>query len=170
VAVFLADTCITVVILNRKISKEANGKSQFSKTAGIFTLILTLLTVLGSGYLLILGEKEPRVTLFSSNSSIEIEAMYGRTIPSWQIQEISLINQNMNDIGVGSRTNGYGGLSPTLKGHFSSDGLVDHLLFVDAGSSPTICIKRNGAEDVYLSFKDSEKTKALYEQLQAIVL
>jgi hypothetical protein len=78
---------------------------------------------------------------------------------------ISLIEQSMKDIGAGKRVNGYGGIGPVMKGHFSSKDLGKSLLFVDSKASPTIKIERSSGEDIYLNFSDEEKTLALYREL-----
>ncbi|EHQ89008.1 hypothetical protein DesyoDRAFT_1895 [Desulfosporosinus youngiae DSM 17734] len=75
----------------------------------------------------------------------------------------------MVDLGAGRRTNGYGGFSESLKGHFDSPDLGKVLLFVKSGASPTLWIERESQEDIYLSFKDGEKTKSLYQELKGVV-
>jgi hypothetical protein len=92
--------------------------------------------------------------------------MYGLTIDFSDITDISLIEKSMRAIGVGTRTNGYGGFGETLKGHFKSIGLGETLLFVRSKSSPTIRIKRNGAKDVYISFRNGEDTERVYREME----
>jgi hypothetical protein len=76
----------------------------------------------------------------------------------------------MDEIGVGDRTNGYGGFDTTRLGHFHSEALGDYLLYAKTDASPTIWIDRAGsAEDVYLSFEDSAKTEAVFAELSAVV-
>ena len=74
----------------------------------------------------------------------------------------------MADLGAGRRTNGYGGFSESLKGHFDSPDLGKVLLFVKSGAPPTLWIEGESQEDIYLSFKNGEKTKALYQKLNSI--
>lgn len=71
----------------------------------------------------------------------------------------------MKEIGVGSRTNGYGGFGDTLKGNFKSDTLGETILFVRANSAPTIKIERAGKKDIYISFNNAERTNLLYSNL-----
>jgi hypothetical protein len=67
--------------------------------------------------------------------------MYGLTINFSEIADVSLIENSMSNIGIGSRTNGYGGFGESLKGNFKSDTLGDIILFVNSKSSPTIKIE-----------------------------
>lgn len=39
------------------------------------------------------------------------------------------------------------------------------LLFVEANAVPTIKIGRDDKKDVYISYKESEKTRQLYQEL-----
>lgn len=75
--------------------------------------------------------------------------MYGVEIDFSEILEISLIEESMSDIGIGIRSNGYGGFGGSLKGNFKSDSIGDTLLFVYAKSSPTIKIERANKKDIY---------------------
>jgi hypothetical protein len=70
----------------------------------------------------------------------------------------------MSDLGVDEKTNGYAA-GGTQKGYFRSDSLGKILLFVKSRSSPTIQIERISKEDIYISFPDGEKTRALYLEL-----
>jgi hypothetical protein len=109
------------------------------------------------------SEKEPEVRILDDH--IQIEAMYGLNIDFSEIADISLIEKSMSDIGIGIRTNGYGGFGETLKGNFRSDTLGETLLFVQSKSSPTIRIEWIGKKDVYISFRSSESTEQLYRQM-----
>ena len=62
-------------------------------------------------------------------------------------------------------SNGYGGFGGSLKGYFKSDKLGEIVIFVHSQSSPTIRIERMGKKDIYISFRDSEKTEQLYLEL-----
>lgn len=91
--------------------------------------------------------------------------MYGVEIDFSEIIDISLIEESMSDIGIGIRSNGYGGFGGSLKGNFKSDSIGDTLLFVYAKSSPTIKIERANKKDIYISFRNGEKTEELYTEL-----
>lgn len=127
------------------------------KVSIIAISIISVILFIGLGMLFYQGEREPTVNVF--NDSVQIRAMYGLTVDFSEIRDISLLEQSMRDIGVGRRTNGYSA-GGALKGHFTSG-----LLFVQADISPTIRIERINAANIYISFRDSEQTKILYNEL-----
>jgi hypothetical protein len=57
------------------------------------------------------GSKDPIVDI--RDRDIQIKKMYGLTIDLSEIADISLIEKSMDDIGIGTRTNGYGGFDVT---------------------------------------------------------
>ena len=114
------------------------------------------------------GVEEPAVTV--ADGTIMIDVKYGVSFPVSEVAQVTLLPQSMDEIGVGERTNGYGGFDTTRLGHFRSDALGDYLLYAKIDASPTIWIDRAGsAEDVYLSFEDSAKTEAVFAELAAVV-
>lgn len=163
IVIFVLDLSVTLVILNRKVSKVLSHKSQLSKVEVSITIGITVIAVIGVGIMFYYGEKEPVVSI--SDKYIQIEAMYGLDINFTDITDISLIDKSMNDIGTGRRTNGYAGFGDTLKGYFISESTGKILLFVKSQTAPTIRIVRDDGEDVYISFRDGEKTKLLYQEL-----
>jgi len=61
------------------------------------------------------------------------------------------------------KTNGFGG-GASLRGHFRVEGLGDGRLFVEQGSAPYVLVRlREGF--VVVSFREPERTRALYEEL-----
>ena len=146
------------------ISRKARLRPRAAKTVIIGTVVITALIFIAVGVLFYHGEKDPDVTLL--DDSVQIIAMYGLSIDFADITDVSLIKESMRDIGVGVRTNGYGGFGQSLKGHFLSDNTGETLLFVQSKSSPTIRIGRAGKNDVYISFKDSEETERLYSEIK----
>ena len=82
----------------------------------------------------------------------------------------SLIDRTIQEIGVGTRTNGYGGFGPKLRGHFNSAGLGQTLLFVNSKTKPTILIERSDAKPIYISLDTTEATNEVYEALSQIKL
>jgi len=107
--------------------------------------------------------KDPVVNIL--DNSIQIKALYGVNIDFSEITSISLIGRSMDDIGVGRRTNGYGGFGETLKGNFESDINGKTLLFVQSKTSPTIKIESMDKKDVYISLRNSTNTEQLYREL-----
>lgn len=159
--VSIADPCIFAVMMSKKIPKTSSKPS--SKAAAIAIVIFTVLVLAAVGGMFFGGEKEPSIVI--ADGKMKIESMYGLTFELSEVSSVSLREQSMSSIGTGRRTNGYAGFGDTLKGHFSSEGLGDFLLFVKADSSPTLLIERADKEDIYISFRDGEKTRSLYLEL-----
>jgi hypothetical protein len=144
------------------VPKSSGTKPLAKRMTVIVAVVVPVVIVLIVGTLLFLGSKEPVVTVL--DDGVQIEGMYGLTVGFAEMNETTLLEKRMRDMDVGSRTNGYAG-GGVLKGHFRSDTLGETLLFVDAKTAPTIWIKRQGQEDVYISFRDSEKTRQLYQAI-----
>lgn len=137
-----------------------------SKTPKAVIMAITSISVIifiAIAALFFYGEKDPSVSILDDH--IQIKAMYGLNIDFSEVTNISLIEKSMSDIGIGIRTNGYGGIGGTLKGNFKSDTLGETLLFVQTKSSPTIKIERTNKKDVYISLYNSESTEQLYREL-----
>lgn len=150
-------------IYSSKVKADKKARAQTTKAVIILSVIITVITCMVIGVIFYFGEKELEIDI--REDSLQIKGMYGTTIAFGEIADISLIDKSMRDIGVGMRTNGYGGFGGTLKGHFKSETTGDALLFVEADSSPTIKIERIDKKDVYISFSDPEKTEEVYRKL-----
>ncbi|MCL2580589.1 MAG: DUF3784 domain-containing protein [Oscillospiraceae bacterium] len=137
-------------------AREPMPKGQ--KAILVTTLVVGVITLVGVAALFYFGEREPQVGI--SWDHIQIHGMYGVRVDFSEIAEITLLDQSMRDIGIGMRTNGFGGRA--LKGHFTAG-----LLFVMPDSVPTIRIQRTWGSDIYLSFADSERTQMVYYELVA---
>lgn len=135
-----------------------------SKAVTVVTAIILIITLFSVGALFYYGEKEPTVNIL--DYKIQIDAMYGLTIETLEIEDITLIEASMIEIGVGRRVNGYGGFGQALKGNFESLKHGKTVLFVQSKSSPTIKIKRHNQPDIYISYRNSEQTKQLYHELR----
>ena len=152
---------------DREISvAEVSPTKTASKIITSIVSIISVVTLVVVGVLFIYGAREPVINV--DDGGVHIKAMYGLTVDLSEITEINLLDSSMKDLGPGQRTNGYA-LGGTLKGHFKSDNLGEILLFVEAQSSPTLHIGRDGARDIYISFQDGEKTEALCQELLEIV-
>ncbi|HEY8419722.1 MAG TPA: hypothetical protein VIL03_04745 [Clostridia bacterium] len=139
-------------------TNKANSKN-FIKPV---ILIIVLISFLG---VMFWGSSDPEIII--SKDSAVIKGMYGLEARFEDIEEITLIEKSMKEIGIGRRTNGFDGFGIALKGYFSSGELGDTILFVRPNSSPTIKIKRKTDKDIYISLKDSHKTRRLYENLRS---
>lgn len=109
------------------------------------------------------GEKEPVVSI--RDDKIKIEGMYGLEVNFSEVTRITLIDSSMKEIGLGHRYNGYGGFGDNFKGNFRAEGRGNYLLFVNSSSPFTLHIERENDKDIYISYKNSDKTKALYQEL-----
>jgi len=148
---------------NRFMKDGVAASAESKKTSKIIIIavsVLSAIILIPMGVLLYQGGKDPGINIHAD--SIQIKSMYGLTVKFSDITEITLMEKSMNDIGPGSRINGYGGIGQALKGHFRSESTGETLLFVQSKSSPTIRIERSNGKDIYISFKDGEKTRRLY--------
>ena len=127
---------------------------------GFCTVIL-----IGVGIIMFRGAAEPEVYVLEGG--IQITGMYGLTEDFSEITGITLIDKTMKELGPAARTNGYGGLGEALKGNFSSGEYGEILLFVQSETAPTIHIGRSGGRDIFISFRDSEETVELYNEMKA---
>ena len=146
------------------LAEHENSKLSAKNIVSVSTAI-SLVVLIIVGVLIYQGDKEP--VIYITDTNIQIHSVYGLNVDFSEIANISLIEESMSDIGVGIRTNGYGGIGETLKGHFKSDSLGATLLFVQAQSFPTIWIKRIDKKDIYISFRDGKKTEELYRDMIA---
>ena len=173
-AVFLVVLIVGFLIYantGKRFLKEKNAapvviertKPRAAKAIIIAVIAISAIVLVGVAALLIFGSSEPDVLIL--DNGIQIKAMYGRTVEYAEIANISLIEQSMGEIGLVRRTNGFGGFGQALKGNFRSDSLGELLLFVQSDIAPTIWIECFNARDVYISFRDSEATKVLYNEL-----
>jgi len=148
------------------ISAEKMPMSKGNKAVLWVALGISVVVLIGTGLMFISGEADPVVTVL--DDGVQISGMYGIKIFYTDIAEVSLIDKSYREFsgGGGTRTNGYGGFGQTLKGHFSSPNLGIHMLFIRANTAPTIKIERRYS-DIYINFRDSEKTEQLYLDITA---
>ena len=133
----------------------------------IIVFIIIILAISHTAVNWYFGEKDPIVNIL--DNGIEIKSKYGLKVDFYDITDLSLIEKTMLDIGIGTRVGGYYGFGGALKGAFQSNHLGTVLLFVQYKSSPTILIERFGKKDIYINFKDSKKTGALYNELKTAI-
>ena len=128
-------------------------------------LVITGVILSGSAVMMVVGEFDPVINLYEDR--ITISGMYGTTIRTDNLHGITLIESSMLDIpgSGGVRTNGFDGFGQAQKGYFSSAELGANIRFVQAKTAPTIHIQRR-AQDIFISFRDGEKTRALFEEMQ----
>jgi len=156
-------------LYNFELGKEAVNDTMIITTKASKRIVAFIVIVIAIVAVMnIYGEKDPVVNV--TNTGIEIKAMYGLNVDFSEITEICLLSESMNDIGVGTRTNGFSGFGDALKGDFRSGSVGEILLFVRVDASPTIHIKRENARDIFISFRVSDTTIALYDEIEAAFL
>lgn len=133
----------------------------------VYTVAVLAIVMVALSTTTFLGTQEPTINVL--DSSMEIKAMYGLDIAFSEITDISLLEKSMSEIGVGIKTNGYRGFGQSLKGHFSLGGQGNAMLFVQSNTSPTILIERSNKQNVYLSFRDGEKTRELFDEMSKVL-
>jgi hypothetical protein len=133
--------------------------SKSSRATLVVAGAITALSLVGVGILFAVGLREPVVTIHGDN--IQINAMYGTSVNHSNIANISLLDQSMREVGAGSRTNGFNG--GAWRGHFTAG-----LLFVTPDSSPTIRIERINGGNIFISFRNNERTMTLYDELTTL--
>ena len=144
-------------LLEGAVAVSTNGANLSSKI-GMF---IAFIVMIGVSLLFIVGSQDPTVKI--DNGVMRISGMYGRTIDLSEVNQIALLDETMREIGAGRRNNGFGGIN-AWKGHFTAG-----LLFVQANSAPTLLIEREEGQDIFISFRDSEETIRLFEQLQIAI-
>jgi len=148
-----------------KITKETKPMERGYKIFMTIVLGMTGVVLFWSVVMMVVGEFDPIISV--NEDGINITGMYGFHIRADQITEVVLIEASMRDIpgSSGMRTNGFDGFGQAEKGYFSSSELGAHIRFVQARTAPTIRIERL-YQDIYISFRDSEKTRELFDELQ----
>lgn len=145
------------------LSKEAQPRRMSYKN-NIAALVIGLVSVIVVVVMFFGGNSEPKVEV--ENDTLHIQAMYGTDIALSDISSIALVEESMHEIAPHmKRTNGFGGFGDALKGYFTSQEQGKMLLFVQAESVPTLRIERKEEIPVYISFKDAQQTKWLYETM-----
>ena len=136
---------------------KLNYKFKNKKVNAIVTVTAIALAIVITAYILIAGLGDADAAV--ENNTLHIKGMYGVTLELSEISQVTLIERSMRDIGVGRRSNGVA-LGNTFRGQFGGK-----LLFINGDNPPTIHIVWHGAGDIYISFSDAQKTRALYRDL-----
>jgi hypothetical protein len=148
----------TIVSMNNKHRRVAQATTAIA--AVFFIIIAGIIAIVYHS-----GERDPRIVV--QDDDIQIDCMYGISFPVADVEFVSLIDMSMQEIGIGTRKNGYNGLGGTLRGHFISEAKHACILYVNAFSSPTILIKRSQGEDIYISCRNTDDTKKLFQVIMA---
>ena len=146
-----------IIYLNLKGTESVlkKGINIPSKSESLMLIVLFI----GIGIFYVYSSQDPTINI--RNEALHISGLYGRTIDFSEISNVKLLDESMREIGAGTRRNGFGGLN-TSKGRFDAG-----LLFVQTNSAPTLLIEREDGADIFISFRDNQETRELFEQLQA---
>jgi len=148
---------------NPQIKADRKPMTRGKKAAIAIAIILSVQMLIGMSIMIYRGERDPVVSV--QGDMVRISASYGRDINFTQISEITLIDKSMTDIGIGTRTNGYGGFGQALKGYFSSAEQGQQILYVYSDSSPTIKITPTVGFPIFISYRNPAETTATYHEL-----
>lgn len=145
---------------------ERKPMSRVKKVLIFIGILFSIQICIGVGIMIYQGERDPVVSVYED--AVRIRALYGLDVNFSNIDEITLIDKSMREIGIGRRTDGYSSGGQALKGNFNSDATGHQLLFVYSGSSPTIQITRTRGPDIFISFRDPATTEATYRTISTI--
>lgn len=140
-----------------KTDNSVSGTDYKDKTGYLQPLIIAFI-ILSVFIFLFIGNREPGIII--SDTGIKIKGMYGLTINYSDIQKLDTL-QTLPKIQM--RTNGYA-FGRTLKGNFSLQNQENAKLFITKRVPPYI-LMRTENYNIYLNFKESNKTIDLYKTL-----
>jgi hypothetical protein len=142
---------ILLVYINSKLIRSKLGK------VSIIIAGASILFVLSITAFLVLSAREP--SLIIENDLVKISGLYGESIPTEDIREVSLTEERLV---IAYRSNGLG-LGEIKKGHFVTNEGHPIKLFLQRSKGPFIQIINNEGLNYYINFKDSIKTKSNYQ-------
>ena len=137
-----------------------NKTSRFTLFIG---LSITIITVIISGILFYYGDKDPDIRI--ENNSVTILSLYQTRLDFDNIEGIEIIHQSMYELGLGTRISGYKGFTQAAKGRFRSPTYGDIVVYVQGNTKVTIRIHVSNQNDVFISLRSVDATKALYDKL-----
>jgi hypothetical protein len=145
--------------------EDKKPKTAIGNNGVAISIIMSIVILLAVSPIIIIGMSDSGITV--TGKMLKISGAYGVTVALSNIAEVTLIEQSIREIGGGRvyRSNGFGA-GGTVKGNCSGS-LGDILVFVKTKSAPTLKITRRGAKDIYISFSDGKKTRALYAEIMA---
>ena len=147
--------------INELIKQEIHGSATYEnrKTGNYSSIAIFFIVIVSVAILQLTGNKE--TTVITTDKGFTINGMYGVTFNYSDIISLDTLSAMP---GIKLRTNGFA-FGKTLKGNFMLEDKSRVKLFIIKGAPPYIHI-RSDAGEFYLSFKDSNKTRDLYKQLE----
>jgi len=146
-------------VISKMIKKDSSvsGTDYKDKTGYLQPMIIAFI-ILSVLIFLFIGNREPGIII--SDTGIKIKGMYGLTINYSDIQKLDTL-QTLPKIQM--RTNGYA-FGRTLKGNFRLQNQENAKLFITKRVPPYI-LMRTENYNIYLNFKESNKTIDLFKTL-----
>lgn len=169
ILIFVSSIAMSIYAKTRCISSKPQeykkGRSTpAQKIGGIIVAVVVSAVMVGTVILVINGGSAVVYTVSADGKEFNIDSMYGRTINVSDIKDVELKTYLPDKL---SRTNGYGGFGPVLKGYCSSD-IGPILVFVTTDKSAFIYMTTT-TDVIILSDESDEQTNQLYEKLQALI-
>ena len=151
--------------INEYIKQDIHGGEAFeNKSSGNLASITVFVVVIAAVAILVLtGNRE--TTIKTTDKDFTISGMYGMTL---KYKDIISLDTLSSLPGIKLRTNGFAS-GKTLKGNFMMTDKSRVKLFITKGTPPYIHFK-TGKGDIYLNFRDQNKTRDLYKRLKTFVI
>lgn len=162
--IFMAVSTVFVLIKAQKYNKnlfdEDGNLRQGAGKKAVLPVVITIITFIVVGILLVFSSKETKVTIL--DEGIQIHGMYGEVYEWDDIKSIEL-KEELPTIEV--RTNG-SAVGANLKGYFRTTEYGKVKLFVNADTPPFIYLDTD-ERLVIFNRKNAEQTKEIYEKITA---
>jgi len=149
---------INTLIDGEQLSTRFSASSKEKKLREIKLVLILVFAIVFFGVMMHFRDNVAEIC----GEKLVIRGMYGLSIPLSEIERIDTVS----NLPRGRRTNGFG-IPGTIKGHFRKSDGTRATVFVKTQFSPVIVIEQQNSDRlIYLNFRDSERTKYLYNQLK----
>ena len=134
-------------------------------TTKLGILIVVIAVVIGAGFLSMSAILSPNVNV--EGEQIRIAGIYGQRISFNDIEEISLLEMSMEDMGIVTRERlvGMSGMRGFNIFSYYRGNFTRRYIFAQVSSGPTIRITRIGKAPIYLNLRNGDATRELYQNL-----
>lgn len=157
VGIFMIVPSLVMAVIVMLKEKIANRKL----TAFLLAFFITL--TIATPTFFIIASTEP--TVLAKPDKITITGLYGITIPTEEIKELTLSDKIPS---IGLRINGFS-LGDVRKGYFLMEGTGRVKLFLSSTSGLYIKIQTSQGQSIFLNFKNADKTTEAYYEMKANV-
>lgn len=136
---------------------------QKSSTNASYKMVFTLVILVAVVIIFFVGGRPAHVEV--SSERVTISGMYGTEIPVHEITQLELRDALPRVI---SRTNGMDLFGTSRRGMFNMEELGRTRLFSFSSEGPYVVFK-TAEEWVVINYKDTQETRSLFANLQAVV-